>query len=408
MRSNSINNFTMNEQGNTAIFMALFLGALTLLVSGMMEFAFVNNQKQELQSLADISALAAASEIAITSNDPAKIEAVATAYVASQDRDQNITVNPDVDLQANTVGVNLSAPLKQVTPFRLIKAETITASATAIASGESGNICVIGLNETVEKTVSLESNASLYAPNCAIYSNSKHSYGLVSLSNAKITAEDLFTSGGYQGMRQNFAPLPITDAPTISNPLANRPHPTYSGCDFNNYQIGNKTITIHPGVYCGGLSINSSAKVTLSKGIYILKDGPLKVEANAELTGEGVGFFLTGRDAYFIFTSNAKVTLSAPEDGVMAGLLFFEDKYNAFGAIHRITSEFTRYLVGTIYLPRGRLSIDAVTPVADHSEFTVIVANTISLTSSPNLVLNTDYASTPVPVPQGVVAQISG
>lgn len=382
--------------------MALSLGAISLIISGAIEYASVINQKQELQSLADISALAAASEIAITSNDPSKIEAVATAYVASQDRDQNISVAPEVDLKADTVTVNLSAPVKQVTPVRFIKADTISASATAIASGESGNICVIGLNETVEKTISLESNASLYAPKCAIYSNSKHRYGLVSLSNAKITAKDLFTSGGYQGVRQNFASLPITDAPTISDPLANRPHPTYSSCDFNNFQIGNKTQTIHPGVYCGGLSINSSAKVTLTKGIYIIKDGPLKVESNAEMTGEGAGFFLAGRDTYFIFTSNAKVALSAPEDGVMAGLLFYEDANNAIGANHRITSGFTRYLVGTVYLPVGRLSIDAVTPVADHSEFTVIVANTISLTSSPNLILNTDYGSTPVPVPHGV------
>ncbi|PLX35810.1 MAG: hypothetical protein C0606_17060 [Hyphomicrobiales bacterium] len=58
--------------------------------------------------------------------------------------------------------------------------------------------------------------------------------------------------------------------------------------------------------------------------------------------------------------------------------------------------------LGTIYLPKGVLIIDATNTVADQSAYTAIVAERLELQSSPNLVLNTNYGATDVPVPPGV------
>ena len=69
---------------------------------------------------------------------------------------------------------------------------------------------------------------------------------------------------------------------------------------------------------------------------------------------------------------------------------------------HRITSDDARVLLGTIYLPVGDLVIDAKKPVVDQSAYTAIIAQHIELNSGPNLILNSNYDATNVPVPEGI------
>ena len=69
---------------------------------------------------------------------------------------------------------------------------------------------------------------------------------------------------------------------------------------------------------------------------------------------------------------------------------------------YRISSNNAANLLGTIYLPAGRLIVDANTPVANRSAYTVIVSRQLEIDSGPNLYLNSDYSMTDVPVPAGV------
>ena len=67
-----------------------------------------------------------------------------------------------------------------------------------------------------------------------------------------------------------------------------------------------------------------------------------------------------------------------------------------------ILSSNAREMLGTIYLPKGRLEIATMSPIADQSAYTAIVAKSIRMSGSPTLVLNADYAATDVPVPEGI------
>jgi hypothetical protein len=69
---------------------------------------------------------------------------------------------------------------------------------------------------------------------------------------------------------------------------------------------------------------------------------------------------------------------------------------------HSILSDDARTLLGTIYMPQGRLIVDATKPVADRSAYTVMVVQQFDLYDGPNLILNTDYSASDVPVPQSV------
>jgi hypothetical protein len=167
-------------------------------------------------------------------------------------------------------------------------------------------------------------------------------------------------------------------------------------------KIDGGTRTLDPGTYCGGLIITNKANVTLRDGTYIMNQGPLIVDKGSSLTGDYVGFYFKGDLATLKFDFDSVISLSAPKVGAMAGLLFYSDPGALLGSKFRIYSDNARRLLGTIYLPKGDLYVDANKPIADQSAYTVIVARTIELYSGPNLVLNANYGATDVPVPQGV------
>lgn len=68
--------------------------------------------------------------------------------------------------------------------------------------------------------------------------------------------------------------------------------------------------------------------------------------------------------------------------------------------------KFARNLLGTIYLPVSVLNIDSSALVADQSAYTAIVTKSLQLQSGPDLVLNTNYDLTDVPVPKGIKGSV--
>ncbi len=91
----------------------------------------------------------------------------------------------------------------------------------------------------------------------------------------------------------------------------------------------------------------------------------------------------------------------------MAGILIAEDRRNPVGNAFEIYSNNARNLLGTIYLPQGRLHVAANNPVSDQAAYTIIVARRFTLSEGPTMVLNTNYGATDIPVPQGVGPNVS-
>jgi hypothetical protein len=55
-----------------------------------------------------------------------------------------------------------------------------------------------------------------------------------------------------------------------------------------------------------------------------------------------------------------------------------------------------------MYFPKSKLLIDSNHAIADRSDYTIIIAKEFELREGPELVLNTDYAGSDIPVPNGV------
>jgi hypothetical protein len=245
--------------------------------------------------------------------------------------------------------------------------------------------------------------ARLEAPNCAVYSNSRKPTGILAKNNAVLRAAFICSAGGMNAPTPgSFLPTPQTDCPLIPDPLLPRALPSASGCTENNLVRKGGSITLSPGTYCGGANFSNGTRVTLSPGTYIFKDGPLVVTGGASLQGTNVALHFSGHGAVLNFDAASSIAITAPRTGSMAGILISEDRTGPTGLSHNIMSDDARTLLGTIYLPRGRLFVGANKPVADRSAYTIIVANRFSLSEGPTMVLNTNYGATDVPVPEGV------
>ena len=400
---------TGQERGDIAIVTALMLPVMLMLIGGSLDYGLYLRQKTRLQAAADMAAMAAGKELSLIDYTRTDATGMTSAIVNSA-----MSGNSQSMLRAGPVSVTTTT---ETSPLRVtitatqtaagyfnalnLVPSTITVQAVAQVIGRP-NVCVVALDPGNTKgAVYLEKEARMTGQNCAVYSNSTHTSGVFAKNNAVLTASMICSAGGNGGGSGNFNPQPFSDCPTFDDPLASRAAPPVGSCVASNLSINNQTVTLQPGAYCGGISISGSSSVTFAAGIYVIKDGPLKVDNSASITGADTGFYFVGNSASFFFNTGTTISLTAPKGGAMAGLLFFEDQKQT-ATVHQILSDNARMLLGTIYLPVSELKVDANQPIADQSAYTAIVARTITLYSGPNLILNTNYDLTPVPVPEGM------
>lgn len=394
--------------GSVSHVMAIAFPVLLLLAGGLIDYTQSLTQKRRLQDIADKAAIAAARELGLSDakqeNVPEVVAAVVASMMAANGRgDSRPTLKSTVTNQPLEVAVSATQTVASLfgSGFGFLPTN-ITVNSVARIVGQP-NICVLGLDPASNGTISLEKNAKVTAQNCAVFSNSRHVNSIQSKNSAVLSASLICAAGGKDGTKGNFAPDPLTDCPSFDDPLASRPEPQAGSCDPSlPTQLGPGDYRLSPGTYCKGLTLLQGASVTLDPGIYSFVGGPLQVSDGARLKGDGVGLYFSGDVAVLQFDRLSSIELSAPTTGQMAGLLVFESRTQPQTLTHKILSDDARTLLGTIYLSRNRLHVDANKPIADKSAYTAIVARMLTLYGGPELVLNANYGITDVPVPEGI------
>lgn len=395
----------------------LFFGGLMLAAGGAIDIASSMRIRSHIQSIADSAALTGATQYRLSRSDSNEIKQVAlsAAQAAFDDAklDASAEVTVDDTIRAVTVVVTAKSPLR----FLNIASNggyTVNAKATARA-GSSSVLCLLALGD--DQHILQVQNGRVTAPDCSVNSNSRSAQGIVANVKAFIAAKVICSSGGYQGGTSNFNPMPSIDCPVVADPLYSRAAPVVGRCDFTDMRIDNEDVTLKPGVYCNGITIKDNSRVRMMHGTYIMKDGDLRAQGNSTLIMVDAAVYLTGHNAELDFSPTTTLDLSAPVNGPLAGILFFEDRNADIGRTHQIASRAASKLLGTIYLSRGKLVVgqapgtcspadvgtvncpDSPVNVADQSAWTLIVAHEVNITSGVNLVLNSGYDATAVPVP---------
>jgi Flp pilus assembly protein TadG len=404
-----------NVSGNVAIIFALALPVVLGAVAAAIEYGTAIAQRSKMQAVADAAAISSAREFQLALARPDKIEAAARNYVAGQLAD--VAIQALVDPKALTVRVTLEKYV-EMTLGKMLSSSRLHLRVNATARMSSGlPLCLLALDPKVKGAITLQANARLTAPSCLVQSNSKNPGGLVSKDDAVLQAGYICSAGGKVKTKDtNYSPQPTTDCPVIPDPLSARGGLLVSACNHTDKVVDGETATLSPGVYCGGLTVTNRAQVTLSPGIFIFRDGPLTVHKGSSFKGANVSLYMKGAGANLTFAAASSISLTAPKDGPLAGLLIFDDttgaaapeksgKHAKLGKSpreHSILSDDARTLIGTIYMPKGRLIIDATKPIADRSAYTVLVLQQLDLYDGPNLHLNSDYSASDIPLPQGV------
>ena len=431
-----------------AVIFGLSATVLVGLVGGAVDYARLAARRTQLQSAVDAGVMAGGNALKLVVSNADSIVGLTTQTIQSEARaDPASPVSVQVTVAPDKTSVEASAEQTvklAFGPFVGMGSMPISARAKASVVGKM-RLCMLALDPKAAGAFNLEKNAQVTAYDCALYSNSASATGMVGRDQALARAQTICSAGGFRNDRANFTPNPQTGCPVIQDPLRDRPAPPVGGCSIlsqvlrladivtgpsKGANVVATTATLEPGTYCGGLKITKNAVVTLKPGIYVMKDGPLVVDKKATLNGTDVAFYFTGNAGGLLFDKKTTISLSAPTTGVMAGLLMSEEPAvtlpldpallvdTLLGDIitptpaplaaskpmrtYRIISDNARTMLGTIYLPAGRLVIDSSRPVADMSAYTVVVAQQINLYEGPNLYLNANYSGTSVPVPKGV------
>ena len=397
--------FCRSADGSIAILFSLALPVVLGTAALAMDSAKFYRQEAQLQTVADSTALSAAKELHLYQTKPGELEASATVRAEAMMDERGLRDTPhEIEIGASianmTVQVRLSSVAESFLPGEVCGDNPIVARSTARAFGES-RLCVLALNRSSADTLKADNQAQISATECAIQSNSNDANGMNVAAGSSVMATVICSSGGVSGPADSYQPKATTDCPPLDNPLAKRVPPTDAGCDFRGLKIDGNDETLQPGVCCEGLEIKNGSKVRVEPGIYIISGGALVVDNGSTLEGDNVTFYFLDDDATFKFQNESIVSLSAPKDGPTAGILFYENPAATKGRSYEIKSGKVSRLLGTIYLPNGNLKVDAKGDIAVASAYTVIIANRVDMKGA-NLVVNSDYGGTDVPVPEGI------
>ncbi len=272
----------------------------------------------------------------------------------------------------------------------LFSSGTVPIGVRAVATYNQGaNACMVGLNRHQADAVQFWGNANANFQSCNIVSDSDSGSAFAVGGAAKVTVPCVDTVGGdsvTSGLSLTSCTSVTTGAPFVSDPYANVPAPSVGSCSSGS--------VLDPGTYCGGLTLQGT--VTLNSGVYVISGGSLKINANANVTGVGVTFFLTN-GATLQINGNATLNLSAPTSGTYQGLVFYGDRTQAT-AQNTINGTATSLITGAIYFPSQE--VDFLGNFSGNNGCTQVVADTIYYTGSSVFKTNctgTGMAQIPVP-----------
>lgn len=397
--------FAADARGGIAITFALVIFGAIGAVGLSLDYARLTLIQNTMQGAADAAAFAGAKEMSLADakqeNIPEIVKAVVRKYANADG-----ALDAKAETKIRNQPLQVEVRLEQRLPLYFgglfgMTSKTVEVLSIAQVVGQP-NLCVLALEAHEPAAINMAHNSRLTGSNCAVFSNSSSASGFSVAQGAQLVASTVCSAGGIVG-QGSIAPAPYQDCPQFEDPLGSRPEPSVGRCDHLAKIIIARTVTLRPGTYCLGLTILGFSKVTFEPGVYIIKDGPFLVAGASEITGHGVGFFLTGI-SIFTFDPLTRIDLSAPTSGPLAGLLFFGSRSQSKLLINTILSDRAHVMTGTIYLPTTTFIADSLAQIGSDSAYTAIVSRRLLLMDGPHLVLNTRYSDTDVPVPEGIKA----
>ncbi|MEE8507199.1 MAG: hypothetical protein V3S40_13385 [Kiloniellales bacterium] len=154
---------------------------------------------------------------------------------------------------------------------------------------------------------------------------------------------------------------------------------------------GTQSQTLSPGTYCGTIRVTGNASLTFEAGLFVLNGAALVFNGQATVSGVDVSFYLTensGMSDNITISGGANVSLSAPSDGPLPGVLFYQDRAAPSNVTHRFTGNAEMDFDGVMYFPNQAVQFSGNSELEDSEA--VIIADTVSFTGNTEVELETE------------------
>ena len=223
---------------------------------------------------------------------------------------------------------------------------------------------MIALEPTTAVGITM-SGSSTVNMGCGMATNSKSSNAVSAGGSSTITATPIAAVGTVVPS-SNYTGDTVFRSHQIPqvDPFASLPDPDLSGKSCNTQvNIGpHDSQELSPGAD-GTLclkSVDIKGTLKLNAGIYYVDGGTFSVGSLGKLTGEGVTIILTSKTAAtnpssiatVDMNANAEVSLSAPQTGTYAGVIFYQDRRALDNTTNKVNGNSNSFYQGALYFPK--------------------------------------------------------
>jgi Flp pilus assembly protein TadG len=397
--SRTMSAFLRDEAGGAMILAAVILPIGLAAVGAAVTYSNVSATRVSYQKALD-GAVLAGTILPGSASVAERIKAAEVVFAAGiTGQVQSVTVASSTRFKVDTLGSDdvkvtgeASAEVKNL--FGVIGGETIAIAVhSAGRKGQSDPVCLMALNGKDQGAVDLNGTVDV-TTNCPVQANSTDGAAVRQVGNAAMTSSMFAVAGNYRG--SNFSPKPLTGSDRVADPLASLPFPASGICvDLGlggSGKLQQETRTLLPGTYCGGLDITADSKIRLEPGIYIIKDGELKISGSV-VTGTDVMIAFTGKGAKLWLTGGAVVKLTSPSSGPYMNMQFMEDRNSTAGNTWvSIGGDSKLDYDGTMYFPNSNIWIFGGSEVTARSPNLIMVGDKLWFQDNSKVVVKQENA----------------
>ncbi len=242
---------------------------------------------------------------------------------------------------------------------RVWAVESLESRAMLSVSSGDVNVGILLLDRSAPRAFMNTGSGGVQISSGGLVINSSDTRAGVNRGSGNISASEIDVTGGLAQFGPGRFQGAIANPSPMDDPLADLPAPILGFAIHRAVNVAaNRTFTLTPGTYVGGIHIAGNAKVILQPGVYCLQGGGLSVRNNGMLAGNGVLIYNNPRTAAgsINFSDNCTVALTASNSGDYQGIAIFQNRLSiapltvAGGGVN---------VTGEVYAPKVTLSFSS-------------------------------------------------